>query len=498
MRAHPFPPTLLNLPLPRPSLIWVFLLLSLGALVALAPWPFLLVATVGSLALVLSLRAPWLPWVGLAFLLPLAAGQRLGPATFVEPLLLAALGIWAAAGVAHRRLELSAKLPLWPLGIFLLALYTSTLGAADLTEAATEVLKWVEAGLILWILPNAVPPHAVHWIAAALLLAAVVQAGWGLYQFFWRIGPDWFLIQGRFMRASGFFRQPNPYGGFLGLMLPVAASLTLWAWFRLARPGVRWTGLLLLALLAAATLLIGAGLVASWSRGAWLGAVAALLTVLAFWNRTTLTALVAATGAGGVAGLLGALNPAWIPAALTSRLGDLPAYLGLVDILRQEVNDDNFAVIERVAHWVAALRMWAQAPWLGVGPGNYAWVYPQVALPRWPDPLGHAHNIYLNLLAETGLIGLITHLLVWAALLFWLIQVILRMPGASRSRALGVGVLGMVAHLAVHSVFDNLYVQGMYLVLAFWFALVAAAITAPSQSAELAVRSGRNVPESEA
>jgi hypothetical protein len=74
----------------------------------------------------------------------------------------------------------------------------------------------------------AIPISFVPWLVAALLAAAAVQGIYGLYQFVFRVGPEWFLIQGRFMRASGVFGQPNPFGAYLGLSLPVAFSLTLW------------------------------------------------------------------------------------------------------------------------------------------------------------------------------------------------------------------------------------------------------------------------------
>jgi O-antigen ligase len=122
--------------------------------------------------------------------------------------------------------------------------------------------------------------------------------------------------------------------------------------------------------------------------------------------------------------------------------------------------------------------MWELSPWLGVGPGNYAAIYPSVALPRWSDPLGHAHNIYLNVLGETGVLGLIAFLLLWASLLGWLLHVMQKtLPSQSWARALATGVLGVLAHLAIHSFFDNLFVQGMYLHIAFWLAAVAATVS---------------------
>ncbi len=43
------------------------------------------------------------------------------------------------------------------------------------------------------------------------------------------------------MRAYGSYGQPNPFGGYLGLALPVSMSLALWAWQECLRPQtVRW------------------------------------------------------------------------------------------------------------------------------------------------------------------------------------------------------------------------------------------------------------------
>jgi hypothetical protein len=104
--------------------------------------------------------------------------------------------------------------------------------------------------------------------------------------------------------------------------------------------------------------------------------------------------------------------------------------------------------------------------------------------------LGHAHNIYLNVLGETGLVGLGAFLLLWvtvAGWLFWQLNSVL-LP-QSWPRALAVGVMGVLAHLAIHSIFDNLFVQGMYLQIAFWLAAVAAC-TAPPTSTHTLSRFG--------
>jgi O-antigen ligase len=453
----------------------IALLLFLAIYIAFAPLTWLLVSLGAVAALLLVLIFPWLAWLGLAFALPVASGMRVGPASVTDFFFAAALALWCAAEISARRQFSRPRLPFWTVALYVLTLYLSSLGATLLDEALTEMVKWIEFGALLLIVPLAVPTKVVPWLVTGLLAAAALQGLYGLYQFVFRIGPDWFLIQGRLLRASGVFAQPNPYGAYLGLSFPVALSLTLWSLTTFLRTRSAATAFWL-ALYSASALCVGIGLVASWSRGAWLGAVAGVVVVLAFFHRRTALFLGMGILALSATALAGAINPGWIPTAISSRISDIPAYLGFVDILSLEVNDENFAVIERVAHWVAALRMWEQAPWLGVGPGNYAHAYSAVALPRWSDPLGHAHNIYLNVLGETGLLGFGAFLLLWSSWIVWLLRQIHGItPPGSWSRALAVGVLGVLAHLAVHSFFDNLFVQGMYLHIAFWLAAVAAA-----------------------
>ncbi len=205
-----------------------------------------------------------------------------------------------------------------------------------------------------------------------------------------------------------------------------------------------------------------------------MGALAGVGFVLVFRSRRALLL-------GLLAGVLllvtvsvGGFNPALIPAPIAQRVADVPAYLGvgLEDVVNQPITDDNFSVIERLAHWIAALRMWESAPWLGVGPGNYSALYPEVRLPRWQDPLGHAHNIYLNTLAEIGLVGFAAYLIFWAAAFGWVWRQARRAEPQSWESALAIGVLGVLVHLTVHNFFDNLYVQGIYLHIALWLAVV--------------------------
>lgn len=450
---------------------------------------------------ILLLRWPWLIWLGLAIALPVSSGSKIGPLSLTDIGLAAALALWLLDGVRRRTLRLTFSPLVGAVLGYVAALILSLIGALNLGEALAEVVKWIQVALVLLVLRQMMPRQQTHWLVAALLLGGVGQALLGLYQFIFQIGPEWFIILGRFMRASGSFGQPNPYAGYLGLCLPVAASLALWAWQRLWQPVDQSMGqsmaktatvsFLWWALFyTAATILIGAGLLASWSRGGWMGAAGGLAIVLTLRSRQAMLAGLAGTLLLVVTMLVNSALPQWIPAPIAARLQDIPAYFGMTDVLNQPVTDENFAVIERIAHWVAALRMWEQAPWVGIGPGNYATIYPTVRIPRWEEALGHAHNIYLNTLAESGLIGFGMFLLIWLVAIRWTWRqhMIARRVNAdwhdSWRAALAIGLLGVIGHSLVHNFFDNLFVQGIYLQVAFWLAALAVAV--PDQTLVIA------------
>ena len=463
-------------------------------------WAFAAVAFGG--AGLLLLRFPWLVWPGLAVALPFASGIKIGPLSMADGLLAAAVFLWFVEGVRKNRLCLKMGLLPGLVVLYLLALLLSFPNAINLQEAAEGVIKWVQVLVAILLIQEAMPPRQVRWLIWGLLAGAALQASLGVYQFVFRIGPPNFLLLDRFMRAAGTFGQPNPFAGYLGLTLPVAVALFLHNLNSIVKATgagdpaghpdqatsgrLKWAGPLPgAAAYGLFASIIGLGLLASWSRGGWLGAAASIAVVLLIHSGRRIGS--AALGVAAILLLAGGSLVRFIPASLTGRLADLPTYLGLGmwEVVRQPVTDSNFSVIERLAHWIAALRMWEMSPWLGVGPGNYAAVYPQVRLPRWEDPLGHAHNIYLNVLAENGLIGMFAYVVMWGGVVGWLIYqrrrtqmgrqamsaLMSKIPSETSAwnAALILGVLGVVVHLSVHHLFDYLYVQGIYLHLALWF-----------------------------
>lgn len=469
---------------------------------------------VASAATIVILIKPWTGLVILAFVLPFAPAFRtrlplqLGPVALdVSDLLLAlVLVAWLAQSIGRRDLSVpplrEAPLAL-PLLILLGAAGLSLLNASSYQDALPEIAKWVQVLLLYWCAAAILPLKRVPWVLAAMIAAGTGQALMGMYQFVYQSGPEAFVFLGRYMRAYGAFSQPNPYAGYLGLVAPLAISLAIWAWT--SNDGSNQSNRRLAAILLTVSAgVISTGLLLSWSRGAWLAFAGALVTIIvavALNRRSALTRNPSAPLLLGaivllltmLAVTLGAADA--LPTTLAERLGDLNEYAGLFDVQRIEVDDANFAVVERVAHWQAALGMWTSRPWLGVGIGNYAASYASFALPRWQEALGHAHNAYLNFAAETGLLGLLAYLAFWILAIREALRAIRPARFAPRSpqsrrfgpsqmtfaAAVGAGVLGVLAHATVHNLFDYLWVQHIYLHLALLLGLLAVLLTDASQ-----------------
>ena len=446
--------------------------------VASLPLFALTIGAVAVAASVLLLRWPWIVWPALAIALPVASGTKFGVLSITELLLLVAVCLWLMDGARRNHLRTYSSAVFVPLFLYVAVMSISLLRAPSLGDGIAEVVKWAEFALALALLPVMVRPRHAVWMGAALVTAGVLQGVGGIYQFTFRIGPDWFVILDRFMRASGSFRQPNPYAGYLGVILPVAFSLAIWAWLDLVPKSTNRVHPLAWALFfTGGFVVIAGGMLASWSRGGWFGAAAALFVVIAVRSRKGLVLGAVAAMTGLVASLVGVINPGVLPSALGARFQGIGELLRVDAALSQPVTDDNFALLERLAHWAAGYRMWEHSPWLGIGAGNYASAYENFRLPLWEESLGHAHNLYLNTLAETGLIGLAAFALMWFSLAIWTWRH--RSGDSCRASAgwcaaLAAGVLGSMTHIIVHSVVDVLFVQGIYLTLGLLFATLAA------------------------
>lgn len=431
------------------------------------------------------------------------------PSQIAQAFVALALAAWLARGLARREIRLPSLVGgrnaalLLALLVFLGAALLSLWDAVELSAyALPEFLKWAQVLLVFLLVRDCLTARRLPWLLGALLAIGLFQAGVGVWQFgvrgdavdpFAMLGgrfsgwrpADWrqaweawiepfAILGGRFYRAYGTFEQPNVYGGYVGVTLAVAVGTAYGAAYKVRQSAEKGAGAALrssagLLLALAAILALGAALVMSWSRGAWLGfGAAACAMALALPRKTRWGALLAA---GLVVAVVGLHAAGLIPASITERMTGFVEDLRFEDVRGVSIVPANYAVLERLAHWQAALEMWRANFWTGVGFGCYEPAYADFALVNWPIALGHAHNYYLNTLAETGVIGLAAYLLLWGVVVWQTWQAVRRADGLVRGVA--IGLLGAWVHLGVHNFLDNLYVNNVHLIIGALLGILA-------------------------
>jgi O-antigen ligase len=254
-------------------------------------------------------------------------------------------------------------------------------------------------------------------ILSALLVVVAVAAAVGILQTVACPGsapdygsPAW--LYHRCYRARGFFSIYMTLAGVLNLVLLANLPRIL--------PGAafaRWLPLPWLVSLG--------GLLATYTRGAWLGFAAGVLTLLPA-TRKGRWLLLGGLVVLGLAMLAG-------PQHLRQR------FLTMGD-------PDDPTVRERVYMWRSGLTMWRQHPVLGLGPGGVKREYERFALPEAVKKrTGHVHNAPLQILVERGVLGLLAWGWVWVAFYAEAIRGLRRLPAdAIAERALLVGSIAAI------------------------------------------------------
>jgi O-antigen ligase len=488
----------------------------LAGSIAVVPLPVAAGLTLALVTLVLALVDPL--WALCAAILSVPVQELVqlpGGLSLTQACLLLAAGALIVHVLAHPERPLRID----PIGIAL-AGFVWCLGlSAALTpysraEALRETLRWTTVLLIYLLAVRALDPVATtgrdRWrlgvVLVCLLAAPAANALYGIGQYLTGDGPPSFVIDaaGR-VRAYGTIGQPNSFAGYVNqawplVLAPIVAGLI---WLRRRCWG---RGMVVLAGTGATAAILLFALLVSFSRGGWLGAVGGTVVVgflimqrlAGIWRRLGRRLMLAGMAGVGLVIVLGGVG--LLPDALARRVGSIAASVRLFDVRGVQINPDNFAVVERMAHLQAAWNMFGRYPLTGVGPGNYsvAFEYTPRADERsftarpWYESRGHAHNYYLHIAAETGAVGGLAYVS------------LLLVVGRQAWRALAVrdlfvwsivvGAAGVVASVVVHNLFENLHVLNMGIQLATVWALLGVgagyAVAAPVPAVERNSASG--------
>lgn len=377
-------------------------------------------------------------------------------------LLIAAAGLlwllWALTTPSGRIGAISGWL-LVMLGVAVLATGFSPVPMAAL-KGLLKLLSYLGVYALMRQLLASAPPW---WdrIAAALLLGELATAVNAIRQLYgdttelarW---ADPNSVADGTIRVYGPLDNPNLLAGYLIPILPIAvAALLRWQ---------RWPQ----KLFAATALVLGsAALFLTYSRGGWLGMLAALgvmalLLVLRqtrqwppLWRRLFPLLLIAAAAALLVIAVT-QIEPL--------RIRVLSLVAGRQD------SSNNF----RINVWLAAIEMIQDRPWLGIGPGNNAFnlIYPLYQQPKF-NALS-AYSVPLELLVEGGVPNLLAGL---GLLLASCKAGLQHLKGESSWALPALAALAAIAGLCLQGVTDTIFFRPE-VQLSGWFCLATLAASA--------------------
>jgi putative inorganic carbon (HCO3(-)) transporter len=266
----------------------------------------------------------------------------------------------------------------------------------------------------------------LYGVIFSLALAAALAASCGIWQYFSGGGGAAEWVDRAYFpaieaRAFSTFGNPNLLASFL----VTSIALCLGGVLADVRRDVR-AGSLFLLLLSLCCLAL------TFSRGAWLAAAAMLAAAAAAFKPRLLFVLPIL-----LLPLIFLQNP------LAERF--VSAFRG----------DDTSSLL-RFALWESTAAMIRDNPFSGIGWGAYRFVYPKYDFfVNNPEVvIYHAHNMYLHIAAEIGLLGLAVFLL----LLFWhfsLAARVLKKAAAGGRKACAIGLCAMFLGTLAGGLFDH-------------------------------------------
>jgi O-antigen ligase len=174
-----------------------------------------------------------------------------------------------------------------------------------------------------------------------------------------------------------------------------------------------------------------AALLATFTRGAWLGFVAGVVVLAVMLRRGRLVLLggLLLLAAGALAG----------PSELRHRV-------------QATVDPAEEGVRERLFMWQSGVAIWRERPWLGAGPGGVKRLYGGYALrDAVKQRTGHVHSAPLQILVERGLLGFAVWIWVWVAFYVRAVAALRALPPSydPRARRLTLGSIAAVTGFLV-------------------------------------------------
>ena len=266
--------------------------------------------------------------------------------------------------------------------VFALVIGICAMTSISLEESRNIALLMIAFVLSYFVVINTIEnKKQFKFILYVFSIAAVITAFYGLYQYMFgdlysQAWLDKEMFEDIKMRVYSTFENPNVYGEYLILAIPIIVGL-LWTEKGIFKK-LFWLGSLGVTMLALAL---------TFSRGCWLGIILAIGLLAIMIDRRFI--------------LLGIVALLFLPFVLPESIINRFLSIG---------NMGDSSTSYRVYIWMGTLAMLADYWFSGIGLGitSFNTIYPIYSYNNISAP--HSHNLYLQLVVEFGIVGLIVFL----------------------------------------------------------------------------------------
>jgi O-antigen ligase len=333
-----------------------------------------------------------------------------------------------------------------------------------------ELLKWGAYILLFFLAVEAFHTEKrLKGFVWFLIVFGFLVSLLGIFQYFTFNGKlYWFVTLTSAARPFGPFVDSDHFAGFVELTVPLGLALLLFRSYRRDQ----------LPLLLLFTIIPIGALVLSASRGGIIGLFleVALLVYLSRAHRM------------GKKQVLSAVFIALVAATFMVWLGVSEAIQRFEQLTQGGITRDL-----RVSMYHDSWRIFVDHPWVGTGLGTLITVYPRYASFFNGLTVDHVHNDYLELLADTGLVGGLFGL-AFIGLLLSRAFANLRFARTSFSRATFAGSLAACSGLFVHSLVDfNLHIPSNALLFLLLASAATTEVKTPNYGSDLIANASRSV-----
>ncbi|MGH2708048.1 MAG: O-antigen ligase family protein [Actinomycetota bacterium] len=332
--------------------------------------------------------------------------------------------------------------------VFLAAALASVPLSGGPASSLLEFARIAAAVVMLVVLERMlVRPEQVQRLLTVVFLSALVPLAVATFQMIRHTG---LFVRADFSRVTGTFLHPTSFAAYLALLIIMGAALLPHLERRFRLP--------MLGLLGACSVF----LLLTYTRGAWIAALAGVVVVGMLQDRR-----LAATA------LAAAVIAIYMVPSVSARFTDLER------ASHPRSGTPNNSLVWRVGYWTEALQLANRNPVTGIGLKQVELLTEEEKTP---------HNDFVRAYVEMGAVGLLAYLGLIAALVMAARRALAR-ARAGWPRAVAAGFAGCMAAFLLQSLIGNLLSQ--VVILWYLFAFAAAALASSRFRGPEGARAGR-------